>query len=73
MKDAKIVDSDGFMIFEDEVVCDTCLGDVPHRKIWKSASRNSGSIFGKKEIKIMSLESRKRKQIKIKNASNKFW
>ncbi|MDE1813946.1 MAG: hypothetical protein KGH87_02475 [Thaumarchaeota archaeon] len=33
VKDAKVVDSDGFMIFEDEAVCDTCLGDVPHRKM----------------------------------------
>lgn len=25
----KVVDSDGFMVFADEAVCDTCLDDLP--------------------------------------------
>ncbi len=33
IENAKVADSDGFMIFENEAVCDTCLGDLPHRKI----------------------------------------
>jgi len=28
-----VIDSDGFMIFSDGAVCDTCLGDVPHKKV----------------------------------------
>jgi len=28
-KSNHIIDSDGFMIFEDEIICDTCLNDLP--------------------------------------------
>ncbi|MGI0060918.1 MAG: hypothetical protein ACREBA_00525 [Nitrosotalea sp.] len=28
VENARVVDSDGFMIFESEIVCDTCLEDV---------------------------------------------
>lgn len=30
---ARVVDSDGSAVFEREVVCDTCLGYVPHKKL----------------------------------------
>ena len=29
-KNNLIIDSDGFMIFEDEAICDTCLNDLPN-------------------------------------------
>jgi len=28
-----VVDSDGFIPFSDGAVCDTCLGDIPHKKV----------------------------------------
>lgn len=28
-KNCQITDSDGFMIFGDEAICDTCLNDLP--------------------------------------------
>ena len=36
-REAHVVNSEGFMVFEDGITCDTCLGDLPpsggYRKI----------------------------------------